>query len=277
MKKMYACALAALVLLTGCKEKKPSPVEPQVEVQEESQTPPEPQVVLIDSVMIAGGYWHLVTEGEDEGKMKWVEYAVPGTKVQAYGDPASTDSEPKAEMMRQVVRTTDKQKRDFIHITFDGHDYWAQDYSIVVNATPGVVMENNAYVFTKPSPEAMGDQKLDIGTVLGVLNDFANSSETPYAENYVRVNAYVQSRLLEGVYLSKTAVSIIERDLLTMQIYEKLNAKDDKGEFTLTDPVAREELFETVLSFKLSDAVQDMFLELYEQDHPGEYPEELEF
>lgn len=270
MKKLCACALAALVLLAGCKKTEaPAAGQQQAEVQETPAPAPAPKVEMINSVMIAGGYWRLT----DEDTMKWVEYAVPGTRVQAYGstDPASGD---RAETKRQVVRTTDNQKRDFIHIQFDGHDYWAQDYSIVVDATPAVVVGNNAYLFTKPSPDAMGDKKLDVGTVVGVLNDGVDAASSPYADKYVKASAYVNSHLIEGSYLAKDAVSITAKTLLAMQIYNKLAEKDSKGESLLTDAVARKDLFETALSFELPDTVQDMFLELFQADYPGEYPEE---
>ena len=144
-----------------------------------------------------------------------------------------------------------------------------RDYSIAVDAVPGVVLGNSAYIFSKPSPDAMGDRKLDIGTIVGVLNAPAASDSNPYAANYVRVNAYVQSRLLDGVYLSKDAVSILARDMLIMQIYEKLSAKDAQGGLTLTDAVARAELFETAYSLAMPDAVQDLFNTLYDAENPA--------
>ena len=270
MKKLWVYVFAALLVLTGCKEKNNSQTAQQAEAQE-SLPAAVPQVAMIKSVMIAGGYWRLVTEGADEGKMKWVEYAVPGTQVQAYGNPDPSSSDDLVEIKRQVPRSTDGAKRDFIHITFEGHDYWAQDYSIVVDAVPGVVMDGNAYIFTQPSPDAMGDKKMDIGTVVGVLNNGTKKSDSfPYAANYVKVNAYINSRSVEGAYLSKDAVSTSARDLLTMQIYEKLNAKDSNGEFTLTDKVARKDLFDTVFSFDLPQEVNDMFLTLYAVDYLDE-------
>ena len=269
MKKFCICAFALLALLTGCKEKSTPLAEPQ-EVQNVTESVSVPQVTLIKSVMIVGGYWRLVTEGADAGKMKWVEYAVPGTPVQAYGNADPSNSSDVVEIKRQVVRTTDNEKRDFVHIQFDGHDYWAQDYSIVVNAVPGVVMGDAAYLFSQPSPDAMGDKKLNIGTVVGVLSGSSESASFPYAANYVKVNAYVNSRLIEGSYLSKDAVSTSSSDLLAMQIYEKLTATDAKGAMQLTDEVARQDLFETALSFNMPETIHEMFMTLYESEHAEE-------
>lgn len=271
MKKVCACAFAALVLLSGCKEKKAPVSEQKTEVKEAAKPAPAPapKVEMINAVMIAGGYWRLT----DDDKMKWVEYAVPGTKVQAYGssDPASGD---KAETRRQVVRTTDNQKRDFIHIEFEGHDYWAQDYSIVVDATPAVVVGGNAFIFTKPSPDAMGDKKLDFGTIVGVINNGVDAASSPYADKYVKVNAYVNSSLIEGAYLAKDSVSITANTLLAMQISSKLTERDSKGGLVLTDPVARKDLFDTAMSFELPGMVEEMFLDLFEREYSGEFPEE---
>ena len=89
MKRTFACALAALALLAGCKKNEKPSVTPQAEAQETPAPAPAPKAEMINSVMIAGGFWRLT----DEDTMKWVEYAVPGTRVQAYGstDPASGD------------------------------------------------------------------------------------------------------------------------------------------------------------------------------------------
>lgn len=268
MRKFFACSLAAIILLAGCK-KENNTVQQYSEANNASESVSVPQVTLIKSVMIAGGYWRFVTDGADEGKMKWVEYAVPGTSVQAYGNPDPSDSSDVVEIKRQVVRTTDNEKRDFIHIQFEDHDYWVQDYSIVVNAVPGVIMGDSAYIFSKPSPDAMGDKKLDLGTVVGVLNN-TEDSNSPYAAKFEKVNAYVNSRLMEGIYLSKDVVSTDSRDLLAMQIYEKLNAKASDGSFVLSDEVARDDLFDTAMTFDLPDAVHDMFLTLYAVEHQEE-------
>lgn len=272
MKRTFACALAALALLAGCKKNEKPSVTPQAEAQETPAPAPAPKAEMINSVMIAGGFWRLT----DDDTMKWVEYAVPGTKVQAYGstDPASGD---RAETRRQVVRTTDNQKRDFIHIQFEGHDYWAQDYSIAVDAIPAVVVSSGAYIYTKPSPDAMGDKKLDFGTIVGVINGGIDPASSPYADKYVKANAYVSSRLIEGAYLAKDSISITANTLLAMQIAGKLTEKDSKGEPALTDPVARKDLFDTAMSFELPDTVQDMFLELFDAEYPGEYPEEWQY
>ena len=270
MKKICACAFTVMLLLAGCKKTSaPAAKQEQVPVQETPASAPETKVEMINSVMIAGGFWRLT----DEDTMKWVEYAVPGTRVQAYGssDPSSGD---RAETKRQVVRTTDNQKRDFIHIEFEGHDYWAQDYSIVVDATPAVVVGGNAFIFTKPSPDAMGDKKLDFGTVIGVINDGVDTASSPYADKYVKANAYVNSRLIEGAYLAKDSISITANTLLAMQIANKLTEKDSKGESVLTDPVARKDLFETALSFELPDMMQDMFLDLLEKEYAEVDPED---
>lgn len=262
MKRILVCITAAAVMLSGCSKSNEQPVAQTAPVQASVSTgstakAPAPVVKkgTIPSVMIAGGYWTLLSEGENAGKMKWVDYAVPGTVVYAF-TPSNASSETPYEVMKGVVRMTDGQKRDFVHITSEDKDYWAQDYSIGVNCVPGLVTGQKSYLYKKPNPADISDKLLPAGTIIGVSEEAVDDSN-PFASQYRKVYAYVENKLIEGLYLSTGDFSTTQSDLLGMQLYTKLTEKNKEGKYLISDEVARRELIATANSLNLSSFISE--------------------
>ncbi|MBO4404197.1 MAG: hypothetical protein J5780_02570 [Treponema sp.] len=257
MKKLLGCIVAAAVILSACskKEQVSQSVSGEPVRGETKQTVVVKPKGSIPSVMVAGGFWSLVESGDNAGKMQWVEYTVPGTVVYAFPS-ISADSEINYEV-KKAVRLTDNKEREFIHITYDDNDYWAQDYSIAVNAVPGVIVGKTAWLYKKDTPADILEKSISAGTIVGVSRDPADDSN-PFSTHFKKIRTYVNDSLIEKQFVSADDVSTASDDLIGIQLYNKLSAKDKNGEYVLSDEVAREELFETVLNLSTSSTIFEL-------------------
>ena len=260
MKKVSGCIMALALVLSACskKEQVSGAVQNEPAVKEVKETVAK-EKGTIPSVMLAGGFWILVEEGDNAGKMQWAEYAVPGTVVNAFNS-VNSASDVNYEV-KEAVRLTDNEKRPFIHITFSEKDYWAQDYSIAVNAVPGVIIGNKAWLYSKDTPADITEASVPVATVVGVSRDPADDSN-PFSNHFKKISAYVNNRLIEKKFVSSDDVSTASDDLIGIQLYSKLSATDKDGNYVLTDEVARTELLETVQELSTSSTVFELLRSL---------------
>ncbi len=234
--------LALAVLFAGCN--KSESTEPSVQTSSESTAPvvknEAPQYALrIDSVITDGSYWNL----NGEGKMDWVQYAIPGVIVQVY---ANVDMD--YEMMKDVVRTTDGAKRNFYHVYCPeiGEDYWVQDYSLAINAYPAVIYCEEdgkcASVYKTPDLAATGNRNLDDFTIVACFNEQPDLDTYDHADKFTHVQLYDKK---DGTVTGYVRNSYVDSDKTLLQYAQMDNKRKDKEQVKNYDVAVLEELYDS--------------------------------
>lgn len=179
----------------------------------------------IPGVMIAGWYYDKSEDKDGNVVMSYNFEAVVGTKVQVFGSYDPSAEFEGADFVKNAI--VDGNKRDFIHILYDGEEYWVRDYSIAVNAFPGVTSEDNLYLYTKPDLSLLGKRSVPVGTILAVFNDQPSQDEDPTGM-FAKIRYYVPENkvyTVEGYLLtnvidpkaSSVAVRMCENKIATLK------------------------------------------------------------
>ncbi len=130
--------------------------EPQATENAASVVVSETKHIMHPGLVLEGGIakWAL----NEEGVMARKESSSLGEAVQVFMVPDAANPDnlipemktaPRADLLRAGDKTPN---RDFYHvITDDGQDLWIQTYYIAVDVIPGIVLDENAFVFRGPS------------------------------------------------------------------------------------------------------------------------------
>lgn len=200
-------------------------------------------ITMVDGVMIYenGALW----TPNEEGIMIYATSISKGSTVKVYTNPTDTKAE-----IKKCSRLNEGKKEDgidFIHIEYDGKDYWARDFHIAVDAVPAIVIKNDAYIYNEASAAGATKDTLNIGDIVAKFN---NAEEGSYSLIDVRDN----KSLKQGVYLKTKEISTNTNDIESMKIYKKL--KNTKN------AVVKEEVLEAVQSLEISAQLKEMFTEI---------------
>ena len=246
MKKGFAVmtVLALAVLFVGCKKSEStSPVVTQESASPVVQETAPKYTVLVDSVLLDGSYWTL----NDEGKMDWVQYLVPGVSVQAYAT-ADPLLNPEYEMIKDAIRTTDGAKRNFYHVYCPEmrEDYWVQEYSIVLNAYPAVIYCEEdgkvASLYKTPDLAATGNRNLDDFTIVACINEEPDTLTYDRADKFSHVQIYDKK---DGTITGYVRNSFINTEEVMVSYAQMDNKRKDKEQVKNYDVAVLEELYDS--------------------------------
>ena len=180
-----------------------------------------------------------------DGVMIYATSISKGSTVKVYTNPTDTKAE-----IKKCSRLNEGKKEDgidFVHIEYDGKDYWARDFHIAVDAVPAIVIKNDAYIYNEASAAGATKDTLNIGDIVAKFN---NAEEGSYSLIDVRDD----KSLKQGVYLKTKEISTNTNDIESMKIYKKL--KNTKN------AVVKEEILEAVQSLEISAQLKEMFTEI---------------
>lgn len=235
-------ALAALLMLPGCaKKSEKAPVAAPVQETVEEDTPveetvyEEPVAVAdIPGVMITGWYYTKGSDKDGNAVMSYAFDALPGTIVKVYGEYDSDDENYGGEFMTALV---DGVKKGFVHITYDGEDYWVRDYSVAVNAIPAIISSDGVYLYTKPNLTSMGQKTAEKGTICAMFQD---DSLVDDEMMFRKIRYYVPDGKTYTVngYLLTNSLDINETKVFIRMCQEKINSLNSGN--TVDDSVIEE-------------------------------------
>jgi hypothetical protein len=170
MKKTIAClavlAGAAMLALTSCKGKDKKE-EPAPQVQPEPPAPPKPVLSYVPAVALYSPGALYKPDKDDDGLMIWSRSVNCGTRLEAY---SYSDSGVETKTAVRIVNK-EKQERNFVHVRYSGDDYWIQDVTVALKARPGVVTENDAFIYKEADIKSMTSTSLPFGTIVAVSED----------------------------------------------------------------------------------------------------------
>ncbi len=201
------------------------------------------EISMVDGVMIYenGALW----TPDNEGVMIYATSISKGSTVKVYTNPADSKAE-----IKKCTRLNEGKKEDgidFIHIQYNGNDYWARDFHIAVDAVPAIVIKNDAYIYTEASAAGATKDTLNIGDIVAKFNDAEEGS-------YSLINVRDSKSLKQGVYLKTKELSTNANDIESMKIYKKL--KNTKN------AIVKAEVLEEVQSLEISAQLKEMFAEI---------------
>jgi hypothetical protein len=230
--------LSLSLVMTGCNGKK-KPEEPSAPVvsestesgsyeeeEYESYAAPVAEVKPgMTGVMISGWYYLPVTLKDGSVTMEGNFEAIVGTEVDVFGSYDPNDENGGAEMMKDVV--VDGQKKNFIHIKYDGEEYWVRDYAVAVNADAAIVSseKSDTYLYTKPDLSNMGSRIVPGNTIVAVFRD------GPENGKFEKIRYYVPDGKTYTVngYLPSGKVDADNNKVLAVQCINKYNSLVGKG------------------------------------------------
>ena len=252
MKKVSVLFFLALLLLIPACKKGENQVGQETESQEgewaseevEDPTPATPSKPkpTMKGGMISGWYYDPVYE-EDGVTIKTMSAdfeAIVGTEVEVYGFYDAADENKGAEMLKEVP--IDGAKKDFIHVRYDGEDYYVRDYSIAVDAVAAVVMNSSAYIYSKPDLANIGKNTVPESTIVAAFSEKIPEDEEKL---FKKIRYYVPDGKTFTVngYLMNSSLSFEESDVAAVMVSDKYKKLRAEGK---TDPIVLEELMDNL-------------------------------
>lgn len=248
MKKVNALLFFALLFLIPACKKENAQTEEPIEAQEsvvdsgameDEYTPPPRIEPTLKGVMISGWYYDPVYN--EDGSLKTMKAnfeAIVGTQVGVYGSFNPDDENNGAEVIKDVP--IDGAKKDFVHVFYDGEEYYVRDYAVAVNAEAAVVINPSTYIYTRPNLANMGKSTVPESTIVAVF-----SADIPEDEDkrFKKIRYYVPDGKTFTVngYLMKNVLSSNQDLVSAMMVYEKFTKLKADGN---ADPTVLEELKE---------------------------------
>ena len=234
--------LALLILIPSCKKgenqaKEETVVQEENWTPEEIGTPPAPAKPkpTMKGVMISGWYYDPVYN--EDGSLKTMSAnfeAIVGTQVDVYGLYNPDDENKGAELIKDVP--IDGAKKDFIHVFYDGEEYYVRDYALAVDAVPAVVTNSSAYIYTKPNLAYMGRNIVPEFTIVAAFSEKIPEDEDGL---FKKIRYYVPDGKTYTVngYLMNNSMSFDQNQVAAAMVsekYKKLKA-EGKADQTVLD------------------------------------------
>ena len=209
-----ACVLACIAL-AGCGKKE----ETTTETSSQQTEAVKKETVLTNAVILDGSYWNL----NEEGKMDWALYAVPGTTGQVYGTKAD-DGSTEFEFAKDVVRTSDGGKRNFYRVFHPDAEesWWVQEYALAINASAQTVIEDDVSVYRTPDLAATSTRHLSEGTIVAVFNESPDTAHYEYANLFAHIQLYDQTDGTITGYVKASKLSASSNRVLSAQLKAKI-------------------------------------------------------
>jgi len=252
MKKVSVLFFLALLLLVPACKKEEKQVSQETESQEGEwtseevasptpSTPAKPKPTM-KGVMISGWYYDPVYE-EDGVTIKTMSAnfeAIVGTEVDVYGFYDAADENKGAEMAKGV--SIDGAKKDFVHVRYDGEEYYVRDYAIAVDAAAAVVTNSSAYIYTKPNLANMGKNTVPESTIVAVFSEKIPEDEDGL---FKKIRYYVPDGKTYTVngYLMNSSLSFEQSQVAAVMVSEKYKKLRAEGK---TDQTVLEELMDNL-------------------------------
>ena len=221
------CLCAAF--FTACSKEKAAPAENQTETTDTAnkveavpvQTPD------VDGVMIAGWYYSLSSD-ENNQELMVAEYeAKVGSLVKLYSD---DDAELKV-VTKKDVAVDGGGKRDFVKVYSDDYDreFWVRDYAVVPYAHRGAVFEENIFLYTKPDLASIGTRIVEPLSIFAVFDEapdgdadslfykvryYINDGKTYTVNGYLlKNNVETQNPLFFDMIQCKEKIAVLEEEI----------------------------------------------------------------
>lgn len=206
MKKTFfslaAFAGIALLALTSCNGKNKKE-EPAPQVQDEAAVEQEPVPVFLNAVALYSPGALYKQDKDDEGLMVWNRQINCGTVLEAFSY-SGTGVEKKTAV--RIVKE-ERQERSFVHVRYNGDDYWIQDITIALNAKPGVITADDTFIYKKADIKSMSSTALPFGTVVAV-------AETQDDDKFACISVDTEKETFHEVFVKKDSLG--EGDDLTI-------------------------------------------------------------
>lgn len=255
LKKISAVLVLASMLLSACSKKQDAEITKTEQDDQDIELVEEiPEMVVtvasssstLDAVMLGGSLWTY----NSEGYMEWLRDIPAGTKVGAYKNTDTEESYP-AEIKRDVLRSSDWGKRNYVHIVYNSNDYWVQEIFIAVDAKPAIVLESGTPIFPAADPESHAERWLGQGTLIAVYNT------PPENTAYAQISVYVKDfGLVPNRFIQLDKISVNEDDIMAMQLYAKLHQVNGEGFWIIQDMAVRNELQDIINRLSTSEKVK---------------------
>lgn len=170
--KKIACLLLCFCafLFSACNKDKPVETAKNNTAEEEIKS--EVKVIQtpdVDGVMIAGWYYSLITDENNQELMVAESEAKVGTPVKLYSD---SGDELKVVTKREVA-VDGGGKKDFVKIYNEdyGDEFWVRDYAVVPYAKGGIVTEENVFLYTKADLGSIGNRIVEPYSIFAVFDE----------------------------------------------------------------------------------------------------------
>jgi hypothetical protein len=176
----------------------------------------EPEMIMVPSVVL---YDTAAKWAEDEnGNMDYRKDSESGEIVQVFMIPDPADANTLIPEKKEAVRLSDNEKREFYHIMAEGEPFWIQDVFVGVDAVPGIVLQDNAFLYSKPEIAAMytDARKLPQYFTLAVHTAESNS-------DFACISAYVfdfNNPVIDKQFIKREMVTTDALDHQVYRLYE---------------------------------------------------------
>ncbi|MBQ9538951.1 MAG: hypothetical protein IJU95_06745 [Treponema sp.] len=161
---------AVMLTFTSCGDKKNKKEEPAAPVQQEVAKP-EPVLSYIPAVALYNPGALYKPDKDDDGLMVWNQSVNCGTRLEAY-----SYSDKGVEMKTAVrIVNKEKQERQFVHVRYNGDDYWIQDVTVALKAKPGVITSDEVFLYKEADIKSMTNTSLPFGTIIAVSDEGGDS------------------------------------------------------------------------------------------------------
>lgn len=161
--RLIFLAAAAATALSACKEKQtaeqPSPApQPAAPVEQEPVLSYLPAVALYNP----GALYK--PDKDEEGLMVWNKSINCGTVLEAY---SYSDSGVETKTAARMVKN-ERQERQFVHVRYNGDDYWIQDITVALEAEPNVIVADDTFIYKKADIKSMTNTSIPFGSIIAV-------------------------------------------------------------------------------------------------------------
>ncbi|MDR2898609.1 MAG: hypothetical protein LBU99_07300 [Spirochaetaceae bacterium] len=211
--------LFACVLLVSCSGKETEQKALIEEVPDGSSSGVEvTAVVLYDTA----AKW----KENEQDQMSFSKSSEVGELVSVFMLPNPANPEVLIPEKKEAVRLSDNEKREFYHIKEEGQDYWIQDLFLGVDAVPGIISGDTAFLYTKPDVGAISSKALKLPQF-----SFAAVHTAESTPDFVCISAYVTefaNKSVEKQYIKRDMVTADTLDLRVFRLYQVAeNSKND--------------------------------------------------
>ncbi len=239
MKKSMVLALSAILLIAGCTKKTPeesTPQPTQPSVQEEV-LPAAPVLSYLPGVALYNPGALYKPSTEEDGLMVWSRNVNCGTVLEVY---SYSDSGVEMKTATRVVKK-ERQERQFVHVRYNGDDYWIQDVTVAVNAVPNVLIEEDTFIYKEPNVKSMTSTALPFGTIVAVSTLKGDS-------NFTCISVDTEKETFHDVYVKAANVGFGD-DMTILALVDGI--KKAKNE------VLRNELADALAHFTTNSVLVD--------------------
>ncbi len=207
--------LATASILSGC-GKKSEPVKTTEEAPVKESVFVKKPTISYATATVIYDEMALWTENAD-GDMVWLMTLSRGTPFQTIKE----DGEFVTKEADRII-SKKKEKRKFIKALYEDKECWAQENMTANDSKPGVILEENTWLYN--NPDMLETPKVKVGS--GLLVAVHNNGEENGFEKISLLDE--KGTLRKDVYVKKNSVSIAKNEVATIVLKSKFDGIEDE-------------------------------------------------